>query len=170
MFQVTFDGAADYQTWSFQRRYLIYLPLEDFTFSCISCECHGFRRSFTCARISGPVAASWMIFSSSPIHNTSFLCNGAWSESQYFKALPSTSISGYHPLAGTFFRCCTCVPFLVSPNVDCTALWSDPKSNLSDGPGSITNKSLEANIKSNCAYLRPVVFTYKQDYIDVHHS
>ncbi len=28
----------------------------------------------------------------------------------------------------------------------------------------------EVIIKSNCAYLRPVVFTYKKDYIDVQHS
>ena len=28
----------------------------------------------------------------------------------------------------------------------------------------------EAILKSNCAYMRPVIFTYKQDYIDVHHS
>lgn len=34
----------------------------------------------------------------------------------------------------------------------------------------INKEEKEANIKSNCAYLRPVVFTYKQDYIDVHHS
>jgi len=28
----------------------------------------------------------------------------------------------------------------------------------------------EAIIKSNCTFLRPVVFTYKKNYIDVHHS
>ncbi len=28
----------------------------------------------------------------------------------------------------------------------------------------------EVIIKSNCTYLRPIIYTYKQDYIDVHHS
>ena len=34
----------------------------------------------------------------------------------------------------------------------------------------INKDEREAIIKSNCTYLRPVVFTYKKDYIDVHHS
>ena len=34
----------------------------------------------------------------------------------------------------------------------------------------ISKNENEVIIKSNCAYLRPVVFNYKQDYIDVHHS
>ena len=35
---------------------------------------------------------------------------------------------------------------------------------------SMNNGENEAIIKSNCTFLRPVVFTYKKDYIDVHHS
>jgi hypothetical protein len=34
----------------------------------------------------------------------------------------------------------------------------------------INKDEKEAIIKSNCTYFRPVVFTYKKDYIDVHHS
>ena len=32
-----------------------------------------------------------------------------------------------------------------------------------------TNKKI-INIKSNCLFLRPLVFNYNKDYLDVHHS
>lgn len=34
----------------------------------------------------------------------------------------------------------------------------------------INKDEKEVIIKSNCTFLRPIIFTYKQDYIDVHHS
>ena len=91
----------------------------------------------------------------SNIISTTFLKNQSYKIQKYFAGFDKTELIFTNPTSKTIY-------FKIDNNLF----------KLNDGCSINVNVKDKAiiNIKSNCFFLRPLVFSYKNNFLDVHHS